>query len=327
MRKRRILGVLLIIFSFATIVFSQNFILNSLENFDNLFFTGPSFFQDEVTIYGTIFSGFVKIVDTISFTDGNFNDLYNIFIAGVPLDNDIPAVFDNTLVISGTNSVIFWDNIGERPIIVIGDDADGRATTTDRSLQVGKSLGVAPLDVNYTRCQNTVLADCNTSGTGADLVVEDDIENFGSIKVHENATIDGNLSFKAAFGELFQNEKGTVVAITDVNKFVQLDGFDVGSSSNTLVDDMNITVQFAGVYSVTYAISISNEAKPYTSAIMIDGVAQTAGSSSSSIGKMSASTQIDLNANNRVSLALENQVDTTDVTIESATFTLVYSGR
>ena len=135
---------------------------------------------------------------------------------------------------------MFWDTDTNRPLFVLNAGAPGRASTLDRSLQVGKDFANDILNLDYTICNGTTLADCNTLATGADLVVEDDIENFGSLKVHENAIIDGNLSFAGAFGELFESNDGTTISIDTTDVFVPVAGIQTGDSTNMLLNDTNV---------------------------------------------------------------------------------------
>ena len=104
---------------------------------------------------------------------------------------------DNTLVFFTHNianlykmGYMFFDDVSNRSDFVINQGGVNRSSLFDRSLQVGKSFGNASIDENYTLCQGFNLIDCDTSLTGADLGVEDDIEAKGSIYSQENITAD-----------------------------------------------------------------------------------------------------------------------------------------
>ncbi|KKL27204.1 hypothetical protein LCGC14_2387520, partial [marine sediment metagenome] len=71
---------------------------------------------------------------------------------------------------------LIWDKITQRPPLVVNFGEEGRATTFDRSLRVGKSN--SPVDENFTLC--TTLA-CNSSDV-SDLEVE------GSVWAGRNIT-------------------------------------------------------------------------------------------------------------------------------------------
>ena len=64
---------------------------------------------------------------------------------------------------------IIWDKLTQRPPLVINFGAEGRATTFDRSLRIGKAN--SPVDENFTLCTNLA---CNSSDV-ADLEVEGSI--------------------------------------------------------------------------------------------------------------------------------------------------------
>ncbi|MEE9366626.1 MAG: hypothetical protein V3W44_08075, partial [Dehalococcoidales bacterium] len=87
----------------------------------------------------------------------------------------------------------FWDDDCQRPMFILTEEGMNRASTFDRSLQVGKALGTAPVDNNYTLFEGFNYIDGDTEATGADLGVEDDIEAKGSIYAQENILAEGAL--------------------------------------------------------------------------------------------------------------------------------------
>ncbi len=89
--------------------------------------------------------------------------------------------------------IAFWDGDSARPLFILNEGGTNRASTFDRSLQIGKTLGAAAVDGDYTLFQNFNYIDGNTGSTGADLGVEDDIETKGSIFAQENILTEGEL--------------------------------------------------------------------------------------------------------------------------------------
>ncbi len=300
-------------------------------------------FTEDVNIIGDIIaSSTLKVIQGISTIDEDINPLFDIFVATAPndvMDSSIPESTDNALVIQrsgppNTNfiDVVFWDSDTNRPLLVLNAGDTGRASTFDRSLQVGKDFASDILNLNYTICQGTSLADCDTLGTGADLVVEDDIENFGSLQVHENGIFDGNLSFAGAFGELFESGSQTMISISDANVFFPIAGIQTGSFRNTLVNDTNITVQIEGTYLVNYSISFSNANNVnYTSGILLNGVIQSNGQSdrrlaANDTGNMAGTAIFSLNPGDNVSMGIANISNTSNVVVGSTNLTITYIG-
>ena len=317
-----------------TILFENNtYIFDNDANYDKA-----------INVVGIITgSSSLKIIEGISTVNDNFDPLFDIFVAEAPnavMESSIPESTDNALVIqrSGPQNVnfidvVFWDSDTNRPLFVINAGDAGRASTLDRSLQVGKDFGSDILDLDYTICENTTLADCDTLLTGADLVVEDDIENFGSLQVHENVNVDGNLSFSGAFGELFDSENETVVTISDANIFFPIAGMQTGDFRNTILNDTNITVLIPGSYLVNYSISFSNANNVnYNSGVMVNGI--TLGSkgqahrrlAANDTGNMSATAILDLDTGDNISMAILNESNNSDVIIQSTNFTMTYIG-
>ncbi len=306
-------------------------------------FDSDTNFNGDVNVQGVILGqSLLKIRQGISIVDSDFNPLFDIFVAKAPntvIKSAIPQTADSALVIQRTGvqnsffiDVVFWDSDSNRPLFVVNAGDPGRASTFDRSLQIGKDHASDIIDSDYTICNGTSLADCDTLLTGADLIVEDDIENFGSLQVHENAIIDGNISFTGSFGELFQNEFETIVLISDANVFFQIDNFEAGNSSNAILNDMNISHQIPGFYLVNYSISFSNaNNQNYTGTIMVNGVPISSGRSSrrlaaNDLGNMSGTAILNLGIDDNLGIGILNQTFTSNPTIKDATITSVYIG-
>lgn len=311
---------------------------NGIYIFDN-----DTNFNKDVNINGTILGqSLLKIRDGISIVDSDFNSLFDIFVAEAPnsvMKSAIPQTADNALIIqrSGLKNsffidVVFWDSDINRPLFVLNAGAPGRASTFDRSLQVGKDHASDIIDTDYTVCEGTSLADCDTLLTGSDLVVEDDIENFGSLQVHENAIIDGNISFTGSFAELFQNDLSTLIPISDANVFFQIDGFQSGNASNAVLNDMNISHIIPGFYLVNYSISFSNaNNQNYTSSIMINGVPEQSGRASrrlgaNDLGSMSGTAIVSLGIGDNLGIGISNETSTSNLIIKNSGITSVYIG-
>ena len=113
---------------------------------------------------------------------------------------------------------MFYNANTNRSDFVINQGGANRASLFERSLMIGKGLGNATIDGNYTLCQGFSLIDCDTSSTGADLGVEDDIEAKGSIYSQENINATGNFSLgqKIVFtlGEIIDNIVDGWITIT-----------------------------------------------------------------------------------------------------------------
>ncbi len=89
----------------------------------------------------------------------NVSDIFNASVVFELDEKDNPYGMD----------WIVWDKLTQRPPLVINFGEEGRATTFDRSLRIGKAN--SPVDENFTLC--TTLA-CNSSDV-ADLEVEGSI--------------------------------------------------------------------------------------------------------------------------------------------------------
>ncbi len=93
--------------------------------------------------------------------------------------------------------VCFWDKENQKMLFCI-NDITSRATTIRDSFQI---VGSTTLDnENFTLCAGANFIDCNTTLTGADLFVDDDIEAQsifanGNMEVVGSLTIDTNTLF------------------------------------------------------------------------------------------------------------------------------------
>jgi hypothetical protein len=150
-----------------------------------------------LVLHGTL-SGLspLKLQDEINFigSDGMVTSaLYN---APREAPSTLPSVFADSLIhdiISETNDYgmqeCWWDENTETvQMCISGAYLAQRATTISRSLQVVGNPTSKPINENFTMCEGNDYVDCNPDTTGADLLVEDDIESIGSIFSQENVT-------------------------------------------------------------------------------------------------------------------------------------------
>ncbi len=338
-------AVIIIVIISGFLIVSANASTTKTILFENqtYIFERDANFNEDVNIIGTITgSSVLKIKEGISTTDDSFNSLFDIFVAEAPntvMASSIPQSTDNSLVIQRAGpqninfiDVVFWDSDTNRPLLVINAGDAGRATTFERSLQVGKDFAVGILNLEYTLCEGTTLADCDTLDTGADLVVEDDIEGFGSLQVHENVAVDGNLSFTGAFGELFDSTGGNTITINSQDVFVPIDGQTTGNSSNTVLNDTNITIAVSGFYLANYTVSVQNgEELKYNTGVMVNSVTEDSGQATrkpdgQDTDNLAGTTILDLNVGDNVSLAIANLSNSSNITVDRSTLTITYIG-
>lgn len=132
----------------------------------------------------------VLIRDGLRLEDSDGNKLFDIEVQGISdhIETEAPESLNGSLIFETWNitnpsnmQVVFWDYVTSRPTLILNQGGSQRASVFDRSVLIGKELGNATVDENYTSCEGFNLIDCNTTGTGADLGVEDDIEAKGSV--------------------------------------------------------------------------------------------------------------------------------------------------
>ena len=170
---------------------------------------------DEVTTGSLVLHGILqglsplKLQDEINFIkpDGTITSaLYN---APRDAESELPSVFSDSLIhdiIQETNiygmQECFWDeNTETMQMCISGAYLPYRATTISRSLQIVGTPANKPVNENFTLCEGNKYADCDPETTGADLLVEDDIEAIGSIFSQENITADDTV-FSSFLGSL-----------------------------------------------------------------------------------------------------------------------------
>ena len=309
-------------------------------------FNADASFLEDVSVIGTISgSRNLRIGEGIDFVDVNGTLRYSSYVEfvdesiprAIPDDLNSIFVFESATVSSAFNiGWIFWNSMTERPTFVIEDGFVGRGNIFERSLIIGKQKGLADISVNYNTCPLGVmdLADCDTALTGADLIVEDDIENFGSTKVHENLIVDGNSFITLIYGSMFQHAQGTQVVLTDTTSFfpiknMQLDlanGFDINGTESLRALEV-------GVYKTDWNISFVDQANiGFIAGVIVDGNIQL--STLSHVTTLNPNHQVStgstglvvLDVNSLVSLGIKTD-NTTTIDLQHANLTLFRVGN
>jgi len=203
----------------------------------------------------------LKLGDEINFikTDGTITSaLYN---APRALGSALPISFADSLIhdiIEETNDYgmqeCFWDeNTETMQMCISGAYLSGRATTISRSLQIVGNTTNKIVNENFTLCEGNNYVDCETDITGADLLVEDDIESGGSIYSNENITANyfiGDGSLLTGIGKwnisgsyLYPSDLSKSIGIgkndphcrLDINGEIGLDGFEILDINNNYI--------------------------------------------------------------------------------------------
>lgn len=334
---KNVLIVLLVFFLSVTVLGLQAGVFN---------FRGDAVFQENIQVLGTMSGASdLRIQQGIDYLDLNENVIYSTFVdlpslsmarsLSIPEDFNFTFVFQRSNALSPFNiSFVFWDALIERPTLVLNGGLSGRASTFDRSLQVGKNRASGDVNNSYNVCGGTTLADCDTPATGADLVVEDDIEAFGSIQAHENLFVDGNAFFNSIYGSMFQFQESTLIIIPGIGTDVNVTGFDAGASNGfVFFDDEALTLDENGTYLVNWSASIINGNKRnFRIAVAVNDVLQeqTAGSADSQanlITNISGSGMISLTEGDVITMFIANLDSTDNVVIEYANLSLVRIGN
>lgn len=164
----------------------------------------------------------LKLQDEINFLKPDGTITSSLYNAPRESTSTLPSVFKDSLIhdiINETNSYgmqeCFWDeNTETMQMCISGAYLTGRATTISRSLQIVGNSTNKLVNENFTLCERNNYIDCETDITGADLLVEDDIEAIGSIFSQENITAE-NTGFFNYLGSL--SNKITKLWIQDID--------------------------------------------------------------------------------------------------------------
>jgi len=221
-------------------------------------------------LHGTL-SGLspLKLQDEINFlkSDGTITSaLYN---APRELSSSLPSAFTDSLIhdiIQETNDYgmqeCFWDeNTRTMQMCINGAYLEKRATTISRSLQIVGNVTNKPVDENFTLCEGADDIDCNSDTTGADLLVEDDIEAIGSIFSQENITAE-NFNIGGVDRYLSSSGPGNLelVMTTPASSLNIKSGSGSGDSSEVRItaESVYLTGSFIGLYGTPELWGASN---------------------------------------------------------------------
>ncbi len=310
-------------------------------------FNADAFFSDNVDVLGTLNGASnIRIAQGIDYIDSNGSIRYSGYVQlndqsiarAVPDDLNSIFIFESaTLSAPFSIGWVYWNSVTERPSFLIQEGFVGRANIFERSLIIGKQKGTADINVDYNKCPLGVmdLADCDTPLTGADLVVEDDIENFGSIKSHENLIVDGNSFVTFIYGSLFQSENSNTIFLTDTTNFFLIDDMNYGLSNGFTFDgNSHLRALESGVYKVDWSLSFDDLAsRSFEAGVTIDSSIEQA--TLSQIRTVNANDQssfsgtgiISIDANQLVALEIRAITSSSTITIEQAGLTLIRVGN
>jgi len=206
----------------------------------------------------------LKLQDEINFIKADGTITSSLYNAPREASSTLSSVFADSLIhdiIEETNEYgmqeCFWDETTETmQMCISGAYLSGRATTISRSLQIVGNTTNKPVDENFTLCEGNNYVDCETDVTGADLLVEDDIESGGSIYSNENITaeyfigdgsslmnlpidnlwnISGNYFYPSDLSKSVGIGKNDPHCRLDINGEIGLDGFEILDINNNYI--------------------------------------------------------------------------------------------
>ncbi len=310
-------------------------------------FNADASFLEDIRVLGTIRGASnIRVAEGIDYPDVNGLVRYSTYVQlleqqilrTAPDDLNAIYIFENSTSLTPFNiSWIFWNSVSLRPSLYIQDGFRGRANIFDRSLMIGKQKGIADINVNYNKCPlgKMSLADCDTLLTGADLVVEDDIETFGSTQVHENLFVDGNSFVTFIYGSMFERGLGNTIDLTDTTNFFLIDDMNYGLSNGFTFDgNSHLRALESGVYKVDWSLSFDDLAsRSFEGGITVDSVIQVP--TLAQIRTVNANDQtsfsgtgiINIDANQLVALEIRAITSSSTITVEQAGLTLIRVGN
>ncbi len=306
--------------------------------------TGEADFEKDIRVDGVIIgTSHIEILQGVDFLDAGFLRRFSNYIQlsdqtlarQIPDDLNGIFVFENATTLTPNNiSWIFWNSISKRPSFVIQDGLVGRASIFERSLIIGKEKGIADLNSNYNICPPTLLADCDTPATGADLLVEDDVEAFGSIQAHENLIVDGNSFITLIYGSMFQEENGNTIVLPNTTDFILVDDMNFGLTNGFIFDNnSHLQATEAGVYIVTWSLSFDDLAsRSFEAGVTVDSVvqvntlAQVRTNNANDQTNFAGTGIISVDVNELVALEIRAITTSSNVTIEEANITFLRVG-
>ncbi len=212
---------------------------------------------DEVSTGGLVLHGTLqgssplKLQNEINFLKADGTVTSALYNAPRESSSALPSVFADSLIhdiIQENNDYgmheCWWnENAGTMQLCISGAYLPERATTVSRSFQIVGNTINKPINENFTLCEGNIYVDCNPDITGADLLVEDDIEAIGSIFSQENMTAE-DTGFFSFLGSL-------------TNRITKLWVQDIDASGNVNVSGNVTASHFIGDGSQLTGISTS----------------------------------------------------------------------
>ncbi len=286
------------------------------DNNDSIMLPDKVFFVDEDNIDVNLLSQTPLIGTWNLRVEGSQADVNSVFIRlDGSNDQDISAQiqFPQGVLLPNTQSLSFRDsdlNISSRVDGVITYSADINHVFDGNVVINGTLFGGSPLKVQG----------------GIDL-------QTGDLTASRNVFVDSNLTYGGSYGEMHQNDGGTVIDITDVGVFVGIGDFNIGNARNVTLNDTNFSVTQEGYYLINYSVSISGvNNKAFETAIIIDAEVQAAGRAhrklaANDTGNVGGTAILDLLVGENICIGIANLTNTDDPTIDSASFTITYIGK
>ncbi len=159
---------------------------------------------------------------------------------------------------------VMWDKLTQRPPLVINFGAEGRATTFDRSLRIGKAN--SPVDENFTMCTNLA---CNSSDA-ADLEVEGSIWSGRNISAtyfigdgSQLTGISGGDSTSSALGtHIIEGPANTDIIEKDPGDATKIRTKAAFKLRTVVVTDGVATIQ--SIISIPAGVEVTNTIPPFS---------------------------------------------------------------
>ena len=250
---------------------------------------GDTNFLGNVSINGTLFGGSpitigsethflqpikgfspLNIREGIKFIDINDNNLFRFYIKGEgDIFSGLSGALDKTLIIE-TNGIQnpnrmevgFCDTDTNSCALIINEGSPLRATFLPRSVMIGKNKN-ADINSDTTLCDYAEHVDCDTPATGADLLVEDDIEARGNIYAGNNIYADGNILGNSFYGETHTNcdENTSLTEILLSENYYQINDTNSGTLNGFSVSDGNLIASNSGTLLILWSASFATDIK------------------------------------------------------------------
>lgn len=156
----------------------------------------------EITRHMRINGSIIGGPNGIKFQGATNRTLFSLYPFHAGEGGNAPEDFDDALIlqtddISNPYNMEFcwWDKENQLMTFCSNEGAPNRATTFRRSLQIIGNVTKKENDLNFTLCEDANYVDCSTDITGADLLVDDDIE-AQAIYSNEGFTTSGCMMYR-----------------------------------------------------------------------------------------------------------------------------------